>query len=68
MNILTLLLRFIIGTVIGAIFVFVVWGLTLFSVSIPIYIVIAIILLSGISAVVWGDNFILWFSRVLKHL
>ncbi len=68
MDILTLILRFIIGSVIGAIFVFVAWGMALFSVSIPLYMVIAIILLIGICAVVWGDNFILWFSRVFKYL
>ncbi len=56
------------GIVIGAIFVFVLWGLFLFSIPISIYIIIIFILIIGICSVIWGDKFILWFLKAFKKV
>jgi hypothetical protein len=68
MDIMTLILRFIVGAIVGAIFVFVLWGVFLFSIPMPIYVVITTILVIGMFAAIWGDKFILWFSKFFKYL
>ncbi len=67
MDIIALILRFMVGAIIGVIFVFVLWGVFLFSIPLPIYIVIITILLIGMLAAIGGDKFMLWFSKFFKY-
>ena len=73
-DVTVLILRFLFGTIFGALLVIVVFGGTLIwlDISIPIKGVLIVgglfTLIVAISATIWGDKFLVGFIKVFKFL